>query len=125
MGYTTVFHGSIELQPALNERQIAFLKKLSETRRMRRNGQDLTDPDAAAVGLPGVGIEGEFFVNGPGFAGQDEPGDVLDPNNPPMRQPGLWCHWVPSDDGTRIIWNRMEKFYEYVPWLKYTLTPSS
>lgn len=38
--------------------------------------------------------------------------------------PGLWCHWVIEepivDDETQVLtWDGGEKFYEYIPWLKY------
>jgi hypothetical protein len=38
-------------------------------------------------------------------------------------QPGLWCQWViedGTDEGTQVlVWDGGEKFYEYIPWLKY------
>ena len=36
-------------------------------------------------------------------------------------QPGLWCQWVPTEDGTAIVWDEGEKFYNYVEWIKYLL----
>jgi len=41
--------------------------------------------------------------------------------------PGLWCNWVIEDggmhgeeDNTQVLaWDGGEKFYEYIPWLKY------
>lgn len=36
-------------------------------------------------------------------------------------QPGLWCQWIPDKDGTIIIWDGGEKFYEYVSWLRYII----
>lgn len=30
-----------------------------------------------------------------------------------------WCQWVPSDDGTTLVWDEQEKFYEYTQWLQY------
>jgi hypothetical protein len=36
-------------------------------------------------------------------------------------QPGLWCQWVPTDDGTMIVWDEGEKFYDYVEWLRYLI----
>lgn len=36
--------------------------------------------------------------------------------------PSFYCQWVPSKDGTEIVWNGGEKFYEYIPWLKYIIT---
>ena len=39
----------------------------------------------------------------------------------PNAQPGLWCQWVPAEDGCGIMWDGGEKFYEYIEWIKYLL----
>lgn len=109
MGYTTDFFGRFELNKKLDAETHTFLRKLSETRRMKRN-----------LG-PEYGVEGEFYVDGGGFCGQDHEDNIVDYNWPPSTQPGLWCQWVPSEDGLGIEWNGVEKFYEYVPWLKYLI----
>ena len=70
---------------------------------------------------PEFGVEGEFYVDGKGFAGQDSDETILDYNRPPRTQPGLWCQWVPSEDGQFIQWDGSEKFYNYVEWLKYLI----
>lgn len=36
-------------------------------------------------------------------------------------QPGLWCQWVPNDEGTAIVWDEGEKFYSYVEWIEYLI----
>lgn len=33
--------------------------------------------------------------------------------------PGIWCQWVPTEDGAGIEWDEGEKFYEYTDWLEY------
>ncbi|MFC1707771.1 hypothetical protein ACFL59_13315 [Planctomycetota bacterium] len=78
------------------------------------------DPLREAVELP-LGVEAEFFVAGKGFAGQDPDPSVVDPNSPPRTQPGLWCQWVPNPEGTALVWDGIEKFYDYVEWLKYLI----
>jgi len=119
MGYTTTFTGKFTCTPALNTDQVAYLKALARTRRMQRKGASkLPDPLRKAVGLP-IGEEGEYFVGGTGWAGQDHDETIVDYNTPPAAQPGLWCQWVPSDDGKFIKWDEGEKFYEYVEWIKY------
>jgi hypothetical protein len=121
MGYTTDFEGAFDISPDLKMKHYAYLLKFSESRRMKRDEKKLAkikDPARKAVGRP-VGVEGEFFVSGEGFMGQDNDSSVLDGNRPPKTQPGLWCQWVPSEDGTQIEWNGAEKFYDYVDWLKY------
>lgn len=70
---------------------------------------------------PEYGVEGEFFVDGKGWAGQDSDDTIIDYNRPPKTQPGLWCQWVPTKDGKFIEWDGSEKFYEYVEWLKYLI----
>lgn len=42
--------------------------------------------------------------------------DVQYPKNP-----GSWCDWVSNDDGTAIIWNKREKFYQSIDWMKYLI----
>jgi hypothetical protein len=101
----------------------AYLLKFSETRRMARDpdrAAKMPDPLREAVGLP-LGPQGAYFVGGLGFAGQDEDDSILDGNEPPEGQPGLWCQWVPSEEGTAILWNGMEKFYYYIEWLEYLI----
>lgn len=103
MGYTTDFEGRIEIEPALNEIEITYLNRFSETRRMDRE-------------------KGPYFVGGNGYAGQgDGPDEVYDHNHPHSSQPGLWCQWVPTDDGTALVWNGHEKFYESAEWMQYLI----
>ena len=33
--------------------------------------------------------------------------------------PDAWCQWRPTLDGTRIEWDRNEKFYKYVEWINW------
>lgn len=35
--------------------------------------------------------------------------------------PDSWCQWIPTRDGMGIEWDGREKFYEYVPWLKFLI----
>lgn len=110
MGYTTDFEGSFNITPVLSQTDNEFLTKFSGTRRMARS-----------VG-PEYGIEGEFYVDGTGWAGgQDSDTMVINYNRPPITQPGLWCQWVPTDDGSELVWDGGEKFYNYVKWLEYLI----
>jgi hypothetical protein len=123
MGYTTDFEGSFQIEPPLDSNQIAYLKAFSDTRRMKRAmilTKDRPDPVRESVGLP-VGLDGEYFVGETGMCGQDRGSDIVKYNDPPLTQPGLWCQWVPSDDGARLEWNGAEKFYNYVEWLQYMI----
>jgi hypothetical protein len=45
---------------------------------------------------------------------------------PPTRHsesthPGYYCKWTPTEDGRGLEWNGMEKFYDYVEWLKHII----
>lgn len=88
---------------------VSFLTKFSESRRVKRR----LDPK--------YGIDGEFFVDGKETYGQESDASIVDYNVPPSTQPGLYCQWIPSTDGTFIEWDGGEKFYYYVEWLKYII----
>ena len=123
MGYTTDFDGSFKLDRPLIDAQREYLMKFAETRRMKRDAAKaakLSDPIRKGIGLP-IGVEGEFFVGGSGPFGQGNDASILNYNTPPKTQPGLWCQWVPNEEGTAIEWNGSEKFYEYTAWLVYLI----
>lgn len=107
MGYTTEFQGSFTLNKPLDDETYNFLIKFNETRRMARK----VDPK--------YGVEGEFYVDGKGFMGQDNDETVIDQNRSPSTQPSLWCQWRPSEDHKTIEWDGNEKFYYYVEWIQY------
>ena len=108
MGYTTDFSGSFTLNKPLDAETLTFLHKFNHTRRMKRN-------------VKGYGIDGEFYVDGKGFAGQDKDDTIVNYNCPPSSQPGLWCQWRPNVTGTAIEWDGGEKFYCYVEWIQYLI----
>lgn len=101
MGYTTDFTGHVSIEPPLNEHEIAYLRRFSESRRMQRQRGP--------------------YCTGTGPYGQDRESDVTDYNHPPVGQPGLWCNWTVSDDGARIEWNGSEKFYYSDEWMRYVI----
>lgn len=102
MGYTTDFTGQIEVSPPLNDEEIEYLKKFSETRRMSCE-------------------QGPYYVDRGGLFGQDHEDGISNYNSPPAGQPSLWCQWVPTDDGQHIEWNGTEKFYCSVEWMQYLM----
>lgn len=102
MGYNTDFEGAIEIQPPLNAEEIQYLKSFAKTRRMDRE-------------------KGPYFVEGTGYAGQGSDSDIRNYNCPAEGQPGLWCKWEPTEDGTKIEWNGNEKFYDSVEWMQYII----
>lgn len=100
MGYTTEFRGVIIPDKPITGDVKEFINKLNETRRMKRN-------------LEGYGVEGEFFVGGSGYYGQNNEDNVIDNNKPPSTQPGLWCQWHVNNEG-EIEWDGGEKFFMLV-----------
>lgn len=120
MGYSTEFEGQFEVNPPLRPHHLAYLKAFSKMHHVQHDARIvglLPDPLRKAVGLP-VGVEGEYFVNPDAEAYHRA---VLHHGRYPETQPGLNCDWTPTDDGTAIIWNGVEKFYNYVEWLEYLM----
>jgi len=124
VGYTTDFEGSFKLNRTLSSEHKAYLTAFSNTRRMSRNAyktRTRPDPLRYAVNLK-VGPEGAYFVGEEGLFGQGtDADDIINYNEPPMGQPGLWCQWEPNEDGTCIQWDGGEKFYHYIEWLEYLI----
>jgi len=125
MGYQTDFEGKFTLDAPLTAAQIAYLNAFSDTRRMARDpvkASKLPDPVREAVGHP-IGPEGAFYVGSAanGNFGQEKDASVIDGNSSGRSMPGLWCQWVPTDDGTAIQWDGNEKFYEYEAWLSFVI----
>ncbi len=102
MGYTTDFEGKINIVPELSAKEVNFLTKFAETRRMNRE-------------------KGPYYVDSGGMMGQAHEDDILNYNSPPDGQPSLWCQWVPSDDGDAIEWDGNEKFYSSPEWMAYLI----
>jgi hypothetical protein len=147
VGYTTDFNGQFDLDKPLTPEHKAYLEAFARSRRMCRNAriaEKLPDPVRLAAGLP-IGKDGAYFVGtaNPFVDGKIKPElkpwlgkeeapwlschgqvndqSVVEYNGPPKGQPGLWCQWIPNDDGTAIIWDEGEKFYNYTEWLRYLI----
>lgn len=100
MGTETRFSGDIRIDPPLSEEEVKFLTKFSRTRRMlRRNGP--------------------YYVGG-NMQGENAP-DVIHPNEPPMGQPELYCHWIPSLSGKLLVWDGTTRFYTSSQWMLYLI----
>lgn len=121
MGYMTDFRGSFKLSKPATQEQIEYLNRFSYTRRMKRDVKKLNELYKGEFGLPGVGYgkEGEFFCKFDGNFGQSREDSIIEYNTHPSTQPGLWCQWVLTNDGTELEWDGREKFYNYVEWLQY------
>lgn len=96
------FIGHINISPPLNAQEKEYFKKFSETRRMDRK-------------------KGPYYVNGGNNPNDINNDDVLDYNKAPQSQPGLWCKWVNTEDGSKLVWNGYKKFYAPKEWLEYII----
>ena len=88
---------------------------------MRSDKIIATMPDTVreAAKLPPVGA---YYVGSAADNfGQNADESIINSNQPPSGQPGLWCQWVPSSDGTAIEWDGGEKFYDYTEWIIYLI----
>lgn len=119
MGYDTDFRGQFDLDKPLTPAHLAHLTRFSEIRHTKWKPEvaDLPDPLREAVGLP-AGPEGAYYVGSEGS--RDNP-LCLDPNREPDSQPDLYCQWIPNSAGTALVWDEIEKFREYVEWLRYLI----
>lgn len=124
MGYTTEFYGSLKFNKPVTEELKNYINKFNETRRMAR------DPEKIKLNYPNwkeecfngeLGNEGEYFVGGKGFMGQDRDDSIINYNYPPIKQPGLWCQWIINGDD-ELVWDEGEKFYNYIEWLAYLIS---
>ena len=122
MGYTTDFSGSLSFNKPVEKWLVDYLDKFNETRRMKRDPEKIKKvfPNWKDFCFNGdLGTEGEYFVGGLGFCGQDSDASVLDHNYPAKTQPGLWCQWKVTEDA--LEWDGGEKFYNYEEWLEYLI----
>ncbi len=101
MGYTTTFEGQITIDPPLNQQEIDYLTKFADTRRM-------------------ACTQGPYYVDRGTDPDRHDLG-VTDYNSPPAGQPGLWCQWVPAEDGAALQWDGGEKFYSSAEWMQYLI----
>ena len=138
MGYTTKFEGSFEFEEPLTDEMIQYINRFSTTRRIKRNVVKIkeTYSDWKNLSFNGdLGKDGEYFVGDSewilDWKSKDDSFDtsIINYNEPPAKQPGLWCQWVVSLDGKHLEWDGNEKFYNYVEWLEYLInhffTPSN
>ena len=134
MGYETYFKGEFQFNKPLSAAHNQYLQIFCNTRRMKRDPNKLRDytiesDDVTlledyvrlAAGLPSPGIDGEYFIGRPQNCGQDNDISVLEQNMPPSTQPDLWCNWIPTDDGTKIIMDDILKFNYHIEWLEYII----
>jgi hypothetical protein len=124
MGYTTWFDGSLKFNKPVAPWLAEYIKKFGQTRRMKRDPEKIKElfPDYGKMCFNGeLGVDGEYFIGGLGFCGQDGDNSVIDHNEPPRTQPGLWCQWAINEEENCLEWDGGEKFYNYEEWLDYLI----
>jgi hypothetical protein len=104
MGYHTHFWGSVSITPPLSQDEIVFLKAFSRTRHVIR--------DAGPYYI-------EYVKVGAKSCGRKNGNECE--NLPDDGQPGVWCAWIPSDDGAEILWNGQEKAGYAAEWMQYII----
>ena len=91
MGYYLGFSGCIAIKPPLNESEIEFLQKFSET-----NHEYVDDKT-------------QIPTKDGGTTTYTAPREV----------PGPFCKWTVSDDGKKIVWNGEGHFGDYEEWMEF------
>lgn len=107
MGYNKL-KGQFILNKTLDSETFIFLKKLADSRRMKRDADESI-----------YGIEGEFYFNSDGELAYEE--NILDYNEPPKTQPSLWLQWIPTEEKNAIVWDGGEKFNCPDEWIVYLI----
>lgn len=123
MGYTTWFDGTLQFNKEVTEELKNFINKFANVRHMKRDVDKIKeiDPEWNKYGYKGnLGTEGEYYIGGSRFMGQNKDVSVIDDNNPPMGVPGLWCQWI-INNSNELEWDGGEKFYCYEEWLCYLI----
>jgi len=124
MGYTTDFSGSFKFNRPLTTQEGNFIREFNETRRMKRDVSKLMEFENGENGNPFLPKEETYGVDGGYFVGGRESFSditIIDYNQPPQGQPGLWCQWTINKEGTELEWDGGEKFYSYTEWLEYLI----
>lgn len=122
MGYTTSFRGAFEFSRPLTAEEQAYLAAFCATRHMKYDVAKLQAEFGGKHGNPFApatyGAEGAYFIP-QDLATCYDHSSLLNVNEPPTGQPGLWCGWTCSED--RLYWGGCETFYNYVEWLHYII----
>lgn len=123
MGYTTWFNGTLQFNKQVTDDLKNFINEFANVRHMQRDVEIIKkiNPNWSLYGYKGtLGNEGEYYVGGSGFMGQDEDASIISYNRPARGVPGLWCQWIINEDG-ELEWDGNEKFYNYEEWLNYLI----
>ena len=134
MGYTTEFIGKFTFNKKPSAEMKKYINRFAKTRHVKRDVKAIKKlfPDWEDRSWKGqLGDSAEYFLqpdNEVRYKKDDrldmtcfyERNGIIDDNQPPKSQPGLWCHWIINKNG-ELVWDGGEKFYEYVEWLEYLI----
>jgi hypothetical protein len=107
MGYDTRFTGRFALSRPLTAEESAILEAVHD----HRHQEDLELPYAVLEERP-VKIEREIF----------KPCYIGEWFNNYEKYPSYYCQWTVSPNKRALVWDKGEKFYNYVSWLKYLIS---
>jgi hypothetical protein len=108
MGYDTKFTGRFAFSRPLTAKECAILQAVHD----HRHQDDFKLPYAASEIRP-VEIEREIFK--PCYIGEGY--DSIS-----KKYPSRYCKWTVSLNKRALVWDKMEKFYNYVNWLEYLIS---
>lgn len=124
MGYTTKFTGALEFDREVEPWLVEYVNRFSGIRHMILHVNRVREcfynwRDLCFKGQ--MGKHGQYFLGIDDYDFRRPSICVSDANRPPNGCPGLYCHWIIKDN--KLVWDdRTEKFYEYVPWLRYLIS---
>ena len=135
MGYTTRFTGEFVFDRPPSSELVDYINRFSRTRHVQRDVEEIKRifPDWKDRCWKGeLGEGGEFFTqyssemydkNTPVYDvdAYKRRNAIVNDSYPPGSQPSLWCSWEINENG-KLVWNKTEKFYEYVKWLEYLIS---
>lgn len=108
MGYDTKFTGRFALSRPLTAKESAILEAVHD----HRHQDDLELPYPAVEEQP-VTIERDVIK--PLYVGEGF--DYLS-----EKFPSFYCQWTLSPNKRALMWDKGEKFYNYVSWLEYLIS---
>ena len=100
MAYTTDFVGHVDIQPALNSDEVAYLERFAATRRWQRPDGPYALSTREADQVAGAHLRREYQL-------------------PATGQPTLRCEWVPLWQGRCLAYDGTERFAGVGTWLRY------
>lgn len=100
MGYNTQLEGRVEISPPLNAAEVSYLQKFNQARHCMRG-------------------TGPYDVSEVSSLERHNHRDWSNRTYPD--KPDFYCPWVPTEDGTALVWDGGEKSYGMTDWMEYLI----